>query len=348
MKRIKNYLIGSLLILVLGLYSCTKKEKLYPIPTYPQGMQSEVFAMGLNYENQLYFQFNKQKTFSQLSKISQWDLGFSCNGEAKIIVNGAKNADFGVFPLGPGIGFDAVKKPDPNWIYKFDLPSGFWDSTVFKNWCNYNDRNKSFVQGNEYVYVIKTGNKINNVLEYIKVKIKYFESNAYHIVWQRIGDESQHSEIIEIDRTKNFKYIAFKDSNLEFINVEPLPKTDWDVFFTQYKDTAILGGIKLPYIVTGILINPFNTEIKEINLTQNPWEKINLDFAVNLKLNKNLCEIGFDWKEYVQAADLYVMDATKAWILKDQYGNYFKLRILSFHFDQFKKGYPRLAWELLK
>ena len=59
----------------LGLFAtafftaCEKPEPLYPQPKTSLGVQSQIFAMGENYANQLWFDFATQKTESN-AKVS--------------------------------------------------------------------------------------------------------------------------------------------------------------------------------------------------------------------------------------------------------------------------------------
>jgi hypothetical protein len=58
-------------------------------------------------------------------------------------------------------------------------------------------------------------------------------------------------------------------------------------------------------------------------------------------------EIGYDWKIWNMSANKYTM-ANKIYIIKDVRDNYFKLKFVDFYDDNGKKGYPKMAWELLK
>ena len=48
-------------IVFVAFFSCEKPEPLYKQPTIPQGLQTQTFAMGENYSNQLWFDFETQK-----------------------------------------------------------------------------------------------------------------------------------------------------------------------------------------------------------------------------------------------------------------------------------------------
>ena len=79
-----------MLVAVLGLASCEKEEALYPKPNVPVGIQTQTFAMGENYENQLWFDFETQKTYS--NQFGNWDIAVSCQDDPSIIICGGKNS----------------------------------------------------------------------------------------------------------------------------------------------------------------------------------------------------------------------------------------------------------------
>ena len=64
-------------------------------------------------------------------------------------------------------------------------------------------------------------------------------------------------------------------------------------------------------------------------------------------VTKKQNEIGYDWKQYDQSSDQYTMVPKRVYLLKTN-GLIFKMKFVDFYNDQGKKGYPKLAWELLK
>ena len=78
------------------------------------------------------------------------------------------------------------------------------------------------------------------------------------------------------------------------------------------------------------------------------WNSFQYADALQLPFNKNWNEIGYDWKEYDQNAGRYTIVPNRFYILKTKNGNYFKMRFVDFYDDQGRKGYPKMAWELLK
>ena len=85
--------------------SCEKEEALYPKPNVPIGLQTQSFAMGENYENQLWFDFETQNTYS--NRYGNWDIGVACQGEPSIVICGGKNSYFAVCEI-EGVTFANV------------------------------------------------------------------------------------------------------------------------------------------------------------------------------------------------------------------------------------------------
>jgi hypothetical protein len=59
-------------------------------------------------------------------------------------------------------------------------------------------------------------------------------------------------------------------------------------------------------------------------------------------------EIGFDWKIWSLTANKYTVDQNKVYVIIDSKGDYYKLKFVDFYDDQGRKGYPKMAWEILK
>jgi hypothetical protein len=77
------------------------------------------------------------------------------------------------------------------------------------------------------------------------------------------------------------------------------------------------------------------------------FASITLNDANLAKFTKKQHEIGYDWKQYDQSSDRYTMVPKRVYLVKTN-GVIFKLKFVDFYNDQGKKGYPKLAWELLK
>jgi len=159
-------------IILAGLFAtafftaCEKPEKLYPQPKTSLGVQSQIFAMGENYANQLWFDFATQKT--ETNAFGLWHMGFSCDpSQPRVSINGGISASFGVARFaGSSFGrltADSIKKVQ----WYFDNPNGDPDSSAFplafvKNGAQW--------EVNDYTYVIDLGDKIKDSTRYVQLK----------------------------------------------------------------------------------------------------------------------------------------------------------------------------------
>lgn len=323
-------------ILTLG---CEKPEKLYPKPQTPIGVQSQTFAMGETYENQVWFDFATQKT--ETNPFGLWHIAFSCNNKPKIIVNCGINANFSVTSFNnanfSSINLDSIR----NAKWRFDNPNGDIDSNAFGN-C-YKIQN-SMLQPQPSIYVIDLGGNLKDSLRYIKLQL--LPSTLGQFKWGHgyIQDTAfRMMQTLNADPSRNFIYYNFQTN--KSANNEPISKNDWDILFTTYKESIPdANGKPYPYIIRGILSNQNKVEVAQLD---------NIDFnAVDFSLAKTVAfgssenVIGYDWKQYDQTSNRYVMVPKRVYLIKTN-GNIFKMKFVDFYNDLGKKGYPKLAWELL-
>jgi hypothetical protein len=78
------------------------------------------------------------------------------------------------------------------------------------------------------------------------------------------------------------------------------------------------------------------------------FQQIDLAYAEQVKFTSVLDEIGYDWKAYDQNASRYAIVPKQNYLLRTKDGHIFKMRFLDFYNDQGVKGFPKMAWELLK
>ncbi|MBL7812899.1 MAG: HmuY family protein [Bacteroidetes bacterium] len=328
--------------------ACERPEKLYPEPVAPVGIQTQIFGMGENYEHQLWFEFSTQNTVT--NDPSVWDIGFSCREDATIIVNGGKHATFGVTRY-PGYDFKDLTYLSAQQIqsidWQFDNPKGDPDSLAFRNWADYTGA--GVFTGKDQLYLINRGADSMGTRKFVKLKVLSRENGVYHIQWGYLADTAAtHDEYLLVNNDRNFLYYNF--TICKQVDNEPLPRDGWDIVFTTYRKTILdeLNNYKpYPYILRGVLFNP--NKVKALRIpTKTEWSKVDLALAKSLTLSSDLDIIGYDWKIWNLSANKYTVDQNKIYIILDTKGNYFKMKFVDFYDDQGRKGYPKMAWELLK
>jgi hypothetical protein len=319
---------------------CEKPEPLYPKPILPIGIQSQTFAMGETYENQLWFDFATQKT--ETNAFGLWHIGFSCDNNAYIILNGGINANTSVATFNNADFGNINSDSLINAKWKFDHPNGQKDSTAFSSpWTK---------QGSNWIaqkkiYVIDLGAQIKDSSRYVKLRARdLIQGQGYQIEFGSINSAiPQKSAIIPINTDKNFVYYNFIQQAI--IDNEPMNKMDWDIVFTTYKESiADVTGIFYNYVIRGVLINTHKVEVAQLDNTD--FASLTLSDVGAIKFTKKQNEIGYDWKQYDQSSDQYTMVPKRVYVIKTN-GLIYKMKFVDFYNDQGKKGYPKLAWELL-
>jgi hypothetical protein len=147
------------------------------------------------------------------------------------------------------------------------------------------------------------------------------------------------------DQTKNYVYYSF--SKKDVVENEPVVSEDWDLVFTTYKESVNdPNGVPYSYIIRGALANLKTISVAQIDKGI-AYEACDKTFAVQQKFSNNADEIGYDWKEYSQSLGKYAIVPNRYYIIKTATNDYFKLKFVDFYDDQGRKGYPKMAWQIL-
>lgn len=325
------------------LTSCEKDEPLYLQPTVAAGIQTQTFEMGETYENQLFFDFESQQTYT--STFGLWDIGVACQGEPHFVICSGKNSEFGAAMI-DSIPFENLHNLNLKSLdWNFDHPSGNKDSLAFRGCFIKTSNGYSSLLNRSYI--LNLGDKGLGIQQYIKIKPISVIGGVYEFLWGYLADSS--SMFLTRIFTKpvhNYAYYSFTSKQL--IANEPAENDKWDVVFTTYKEMIPdIDGTLYPYIIRGVLSNPNKIRIAQIN-NGTTFDNMSISKAVGLNYSANLDVIGFDWKEYSQSASKYTIVPNQYYVLKTKNDNYFKLRFVDFYDDQGRKGYPKMAWELIK
>ncbi len=331
-------------ITIILLTSCEKSEKLYPAPVVPKGIQTATFAMGENYENQLWFEFSTQNTWS--NPFGLWDIGFSCNENNQIIINSGRHGSYGVVYFDNTDFKDITTIDQSRETWHYDNPNGAVDSLAFSNWCSYSSQGKAI--GKNRLYILNRGADSLGNKKFIKLKIVGREGGVYHFQWSLLEDAIPTNDIY-LRINPNYNYVYFNFSLEKEVYNEPVSNNSWDILFTTYKEEVKDDVTQkyFPYVLRGVLTNPNKVRVCEIN-NKIAFEAIDLNFAKSQKFSPFKNEIGYDWKLWNLSANKYTVDQNKIYIIQDTKENYFKLKFIDFYDDLGRKGYPKLAWELLK
>ena len=322
--------------------ACEKPEKLYPQPKTSLGVQSQIFAMGENYANQLWFDFATQKT--ETNAFGLWHMGFSCDpSQPRVSINGGISASFGVARFaGSSFGkltADSIKKVQ----WHFDNPNGDPDSSAFplafvKNGTQW--------EVNDYTYVIDLGDKIKDSTRYVQLKFNGCKpGQSYDFEYKNLEPNGfLRKQMITVNRDKNFVYYQFLAHRI--VDNEPCNNDQWDILFTTYKESVPdANGVPYPYVIRGVLINSKKVSVAQLDKVD--FNAIDKAYASAVVYGKKQDEIGYDWKQYDQTAERYTMVPNRVYLIKTT-DAIIKMKFVDFYNDQGVKGYPKMAWEILQ
>lgn len=345
MNRASLNLFWSLLsLLAWSLTSCEKEEPLYARPEVPAGLQTREFAMGENYENQIWFHFGSQTGAS--NAFGLWDIAFACDDNPHVIINGGKNQAFSLASF-PNLSYDQVGVDElTSAQWSIDVLNGQQDSLAFGAPFQYESPGHYSAQST--IYVLDRGDDSLGSERYIKIQLTGYRAGVYSLRWGYLHEvEPRFTTYMKVNDEKNYVYYSFAKKN--DVQNEPLHKSAWDVVFTTYKEPVPEPGtgILYPYVLRGVLINPTHLQVCEVG-PETPFETMNLAKAQSLPFNRKLNEIGYDWKAYDQNMNQYTIVPNKYFVIRDVSGNFFKIKFVSFYNDQGIKGFPKMAWEYLR
>lgn len=331
----------SFLFVLFGLISCEKEEALYPRPNVPVGLQTKTFAMGENYENQLWFDFETQQTYS--NQFGGWDIGVACQGEPNIVICGGKNSYFSVCEI-DGVSFGEISPLHlQNAVWRFDHPNGLIDSNAFGNCFT---KSPTGYDGKNTIYVLDRGEDSLKTKRYVKIQLLGVNGGAYQFKWGYLSIPNV-SYLTQIVTKPEQNYVYYSFLKKDTVVNEPVESTQWDIVFTTYKESIKDdNGNPYPYIIRGALTNHKNIEVCEINQSI-AYADCNKDFALKQTYSTHADIIGYDWKEYSQQTGKYTILPNRFYLIKTATNQYFKMKFVDFYDDQGRKGYPKMAWQLL-
>lgn len=303
------------------LFSSCQKEEL-PVPGHNSGnVITSTVNMEPNYKWQIYFDLKTNSIVNKNLK-TVWDIAFETTGDGyRVILNSSKamyaantgNTNF--LSVIDTTGFSNSKK--------FDVPSGYLDSTAIGDWRTTNK-----------IYIIDRGYSETGAHQgFRKIQFQNVDANKYTIRFAELNGNGDTSIEISKDSIYNFTFLSFTTKST--VIIEP-PKADWDLVFTQY-----LEALPTPYLVTGVLLNRYGTSAVMDSLKT--FFQITYSDALNYSLSSKLTAIGYKWKKYDYGTSSYIVYPQMNYIIKDSEGIYYKIHFIDFYDTSGNKGNPK--WE---
>lgn len=176
-----------------------------------------------------------------------------------------------------------------------------------------------------------------------QVWVQVIESaNAWEVKYRYSNSDSILSGTLTKETGSGFSYFSLLSG--EQVNAEP-NQEDYDLIFRQY--IYYFNEEKLPYFVTGALLNWNGVQAYEAGATDPSFEYFTLSDVDASKFSNEQDVIGYNWKFFDFDAQTYVTASDRLFIVEDQEGFLYKIRFTSFYSDTGEKGSPLFEMVLL-
>lgn len=314
----KSILYASALVSGVLFSSCEPEE--IPIDTHGSGeMETGQVHLGGDYGLQIFYNLESNSVVSSNPK-DFWDLGFESGENGwRIILNSAL---FNAVAYVDDTNFEApVNTSSLDWSY--DLSSGDPDSTAMGDYRNTTG-----------FYVIDLGIDNNgNSRGFKRLRVLSHSASGYLL---RVADLNLNTDTtFTLLKENETNYTCLSLNTYQDAGIEPM-KEAWDLMFTQY--TYVFHNPPVPYLVTGVLLNPNNVEVAEPEVN---WSEVTFDIIPELSFTRARDVIGYDWKYFDFDSGLYLVDSSKIFVIRDTRGKYFKIRFIDFYDTGGEKGHPK-------
>jgi hypothetical protein len=282
------------------------------------------------YDTQTWFNLEKLSVISN-NAFTDWDLGFESDGTGHhIILNTSRFMHAGNTA---STDFNGITSNICDTMV-YDDSSGDLNKTAIGSWADFSDpANPVFPKK---VYIIDLGSDNNGTpYGFKKVTFDRFENNIYSIRFSNLDGSDPHTFQIGTDPDRSFTFFSFSNGG-SIVLAQPIDN-EWDLCFTQY--STILfddNNVATPYLVRGVYLNMVGTTAARDTI--NSFYDIKASDINNYTFSSSQDEIGYGWKDFKD--DSYKINPDIFYIIKDQKGEYYKLKFAGFYNNSGQKGYP--------
>lgn len=324
--KINPVLSMALLVSLAGIFSsCFKEDDQIVLPPLPSGeIHLMTIPQGPSYAHQVFLQLSSEDTVG--NSFNGWDLAFeSSPGGTHIFLNG------GNFCLASFTGnFDFTSVTDTaGAVWNWDESSWNPDSSAIGD----------VAQHAGEVILIDRG--FSFTPRFWKLMVDSLDNSHWEIRTAQVNGTNDQTLSLQKQNAKNYLYFSFD-------NHEVFPEPDkikWDILFTHYRYIYNNLVPKLPYGVSGVLLNP-NSTLAVLD-TVGAYSEIDFTKAQSLILTSARDVIGFNWKLYNFSTSHYDIKSNHSYVIRTQAGIFYKLHFLDFYSVSGEKGFPKAEWQRL-
>jgi len=304
--------------------ACLREE--LPVEPFERGEASTVqVSMQPDYTDQVWYDLGTQ-TIVSVNPRTAWDIGLSCADSTPWLWLNTSCAM--QVALTGETDFDAVTD-DAELSYRPDHPAGHRDSLAL-----------TAALDGQVVVIDRGYNPAGRLRGKVKFQLLATDADGYRFRYAQLDGSEAHT--VEVAKDARYNFMGFSFSTHEAVTVEP-PKTDYDLCFTTY--THLFYDPYLPYLVTGALLNPYQT--KAAMDTAYAFAAIDRELAASFALSSARDALGYDWKSYSIDAGSFTVYPEQVYVLRDRKGFFYKLHFLDFYDDDGQKGAPTFALQRL-
>lgn len=345
----KNKIIAiGIIVVSISIFGSCKKDEM-PVLTPPSTGGDTTLNLiagsesGANAANSAFVDFSTNQI--TLSERASWDVAFYCGNDFRVTLN-YKTAALTV----------ALNKNDLTTVNAADTVGLALDlsysTTDFAMVDSFSD-NLAYtkiainnVLAENKVHIIQRG-KGGGIAARPWYKIRVLKNGAggYTLQYARITETTFRTLDITKDAEYNFKFISFDNG---IVLSEP-KKDDWDIQYSSALYKFPMGSEEIPFFFSDIVLINYlaGVQAAEVLNTQFTYENISKANAQSLTYNSSKWAISDKWRTSTSGA-MAGVKTDRFYVVKDQIGNYYKLKFISFHNSEGGvRGKPKIAYQLI-
>lgn len=304
-----------------------------------------------NYANMVYVDLsnNLQTPVNRKS----WDLGFYCGDKFTVTLN----SSYATVAVASGKSvFSDVTIEDANlaanlaagpmtedfsasWL---DAIDGDLSKTVFGEISENEVENKVF-------FVVSENNKKEDRNQWYKVKVSA-KGNGYIVQYGKVGDLT--SQTIEIDKNSAYNIVGLSLETGKIVTAQPEGKK-WDIMWCYGAAVSTMNGNIVTSFGQDVVYsnNIGGVETALVMVDDNTaYDGFTMSNINDIKLLNTSNVIGNSWRVAPMPGASAGVKTDRFYVLKDSYGNYYKMRFtkLGTSTDGTVRGRPEIEYALLK
>lgn len=251
----------------------------------------------------------------------QWDIAFRASRmSASILTNDAVGVELYTYPKADTNGWLTM---DTTGFYTWKNmvnSSTDWETGAFcqnqsghpdYGWGKYNSVSHNVVGDSLFIIRLRDGS-----LRKIWIVEKFSSDNIFKIRFANMNGSADTTVLVDCSPGAVKNFVGYSISTKQVVDFEPVATSQWDILFTKYMYTYPDGAMQP---VTGVLSN--------YGIKVNKFQHVAPDYRIwdLASMDSTRSPIGFDWKTYDYANNVYIIEDSLVYFIQDQSGNIQKL-----------------------